>query len=349
MSLSCGFVGLPNVGKSTIFNSLLKKSLAAAANYPFCTIEPNVGKVPIDDERLNVLSAITKSQKIVPALLTCVDIAGLVKGANKGEGLGNQFLANIRSCDLVVHVLRCFEDKSVIHVEDSVNPLRDFDIINYELQCSDLTLLESVCASNKNSAEVKKMAQEAMDYLYEHGALRNKMWNDKFDALFKLYGFITYKPMLVLGNVATNDDLKIFDSIKHFEPIAVYASIEILLQDVTDNEERMSVLRDFEIEDTGMSAFIRVAYDKLNLMSYFTSGKEETRAWTVHKGDTLQKAAGVIHSDFEKHFISADVVKYSDFVECNGWSLAKEKGLVKTCSKDTLVNDGDVCLFKSYK
>lgn len=349
MSLSCGFVGLPNVGKSTIFNALLKKSLAAAANYPFCTIEPNIGKVPIDDFRLDVLASISNSNKIIPALLTCVDIAGLVKGANKGEGLGNQFLANIRECDLIVHVLRCFEDKSILHVEDSVNPLRDFDIINYELQCCDLMRLEAVINSNKNSSELKTMAKEALDYLYQNNALRNKSWNEKFDVFFKTYGFITYKPMLVLANIASNDDLKIVESISFLNPIVVYASIEILLQEVEDQNERLDILKDFEIEETGISNFIQKAYDKLNLMSYFTTGKEETRAWTVHKWDTLQKAAGIIHSDFEKHFISADVVRYNDFVECNGWGLAKEKGLVKTCSKDTLVHDGDICLFKSYK
>lgn len=349
MSLTCGFVGLPNVGKSTVFNALLKKSLAAAANYPFCTIEPNIGKVPIEDDRLVKLSKISNSNKIIQALLTCVDIAGLVKGANKGEGLGSQFLANIRDCDLIIQVLRCFEDKSIMHVETTIDPLRDYKIINYELQYSDLSRLDGVLESKKTDISTKNMAKVALDYLYDNGALRNKVWDMNFHAFFKLYGFITYKPMIILSNISTNDDLKIVEKVKDLNSINIYASIEVMLQEVESLEERIEILKDFDIEDTGINKFIFEAYNKLNLMSYFTTGQEETRAWTVHKGDTLQKAAGVIHSDFEKHFISADVVHYSDFIECQGWSNAREQGIIKTCSKDALVNDGDICLFKTYK
>lgn len=347
MGLSCGFVGLPNVGKSTLFNVILKKSVAAAANYPFCTIEPCVGNVPLEDFRLNALSSISNSNKIIHAILTCVDIAGLVKGANKGEGLGNKFLSNIRECDLLIQVLRCFNDKNIIHVENSTNPLRDYDIINFELQCVDLDKLEKILEQKKTDADIKNMAKIAKDYLYANLALRDREWNEDFIRFFKLYGFLTFKPMLVVANISEDLDQQ-YESIKHLNPIKVMVGVESMLQDL-NNEEKIDFLKDIGVESFGLNDLIRAAYDKLGLMSYFTTGKEETRAWTVHKGDTMQQAAGVIHTDFAKHFISADVVKYQDFIECGGWIQAREKGLVKTCAKNSLIEDGDVCLFKSYK
>lgn len=349
MSLSCGFVGLPNVGKSTLFNAILKKSVAVSANYPFCTIEPNVGKVPLEDPRLSILSSISKSSKLINALLTCYDIAGLVKGANKGEGLGNQFLGHIRECDLIIQVLRCFEDKDIIHVENSVDPIRDFDTINLELQCSDLERLEKLLTQKKVDLVLKNQATIAKDFLYSNSALRDKIWDKEFVNFFNLYGFLTFKPMLVVGNVSSASDDKYFDQIQHLDPIKIFAAVEIMVQDIDNLEEREMFLSDLGIKTDGLNSLVRAAYDKLNLMTYFTTGKEETRAWEVHKGDTLQQAAGVIHTDFYTHFISADVVKFNDFVECNGWSGAKEKGCLKTCAKDTLVEDGDVCLFKCYK
>lgn len=349
MSLSCGFVGLPNVGKSTLFNAILKKTIAVSANYPFCTIEPNLGKVPIEDARLGQLSKISGSSKIVNALLTCYDIAGLVKGANKGEGLGNQFLAHIRECDLIIQVLRCFEDKDVIHVENSVDPLRDFETINLELQCSDLDRLEKILEQKKTDINSKNKAAVVRDFLYSNSALRNKIWDIEFLEFFKLYGFLTFKPMLVVANVSSESDEVYCKQIEHLNPIKVFAAVEVMIQDIENEDERALFLDDLGIKAGGLNNLIKQAHTKLNLMTYFTTGREETRAWEVHKGDTIQQAAGVIHTDFYTHFISADVVKFEDFVLNNGWSGAREKGVVKTCAKDALVEDGDVCLFKCYK
>lgn len=349
MSLSCGFVGLPNVGKSTLFNAILKKSVAVAENYPFCTIEPNIGKVPLEDSRLNILSNISKSSKLINALLTCYDIAGLVKGANKGEGLGNQFLGHIRECDLIIQVLRCFEDKDIIHVENSVDPLRDFDTINLELQCSDLERLEKLLIQKKIDLNLKDQATLAKDFLYNNASLRDKVWDKEFIDFFNLYGFLTFKPMLVVGNVSSASDDKYFDQIQHLNPIKIFAAVETMIQDIENLEEREMFLSDLDIKTNGLNLLVREAYNKLGLITYFTTGKEETRAWEVHKGDTLQQAARVIHTDFYTHFISADVVKFNDFVEYNGWIGAKEKGFLKTCSRENLVEDGDICLFKCYK
>lgn len=349
MSLSCGFVGLPNVGKSTLFNAVLKKSVAASANYPFCTIEPNVGKVPVVDHRLDVLHKISNSSKIINALLTCHDIAGLVKGANKGEGLGNQFLGHIRECDLIIQVLRCFGDKDIIHVEDSVDPVRDFETINLELQCSDLERLEKILTQKKLDVDLRNKATVAKDFLYNHAALRDIEWDKGFVEFFNLYGFLTFKPMLVVGNVSSASDDFYFNQIAHLNPIKVFASIETMVQDIESDEERALFLGDLGVKTSGLNDLVKAAYDKLGLISYFTTGKEETRAWTVHKGDTMQDAAGVIHTDFYNHFISADVVKFEDFVQFQGWSGAREKGVVKTSSKETLVEDADICLFKCFK
>ncbi|WP_342262078.1 redox-regulated ATPase YchF [Alphaproteobacteria bacterium endosymbiont of Tiliacea citrago] len=349
MSLSCGFVGLPNVGKSTLFNAILKKTVAASANYPFCTIEPNIGKVPLEDNRLELLSKISHSSKIIHALLTCHDIAGLVKGANKGEGLGNQFLSHIRECDLIIQVLRCFEDKEIIHVENSVDPIRDYDTINLELQCSDLERLEKILYQKKTDINLKNQAEIAKNFLYSNSALRDSQWDKDFVNFFNTYGFLTYKPMLIVGNVSTSSDDEFFNKIKHLNPIKIFAAIEVMLQDIESEEDKKNFLIDLGIQSSGLNELVRAAYNKLGLMNYFTTGKEETRAWEVHKGDTMQDAAGVIHTDFYNHFISADVVKFDDFIKYNGWSEARENGVVKTCAKDSLIEDGDICLFKSYK
>lgn len=349
MSLSCGFVGLPNVGKSTLFNALLRKSLAVSENYPFCTIEPNIGKVPVKDARLEVLSKISDSAKIIYALLSCYDIAGLVKGASKGEGLGNQFLSHIRECDLIIQVLRCFEDKEIIHVENSVNPLRDFDTINLELQCSDLERLEKIIDQKKTDFNLRNKAVVAREYLYNNPALREGEWDTDFVSFFNTYGFLTFKPMLVVANMSSNADNDILQQIAHLKPISIFASLEIMLQDIEGVEEQAAFFADLGIKSGGLDELIQVAYEKLGLITYFTTGQVETRAWTVCRGDTMQQASGVIHTDFAKHFISAEVVKFEDFVTCGGFNGAREKGLVKTCAKDSLIHDGDICLFKSYK
>ncbi len=348
MSLSCGLVGLPNVGKSTLFNAILKKAVAAAANYPFCTIEPNIGNVPVDDPRLAVLADISNTQKIVPALLTCVDIAGLVKGAYKGEGLGNQFLGHIRECDLIIQVLRCFDDPDIIHVEGSVDPLRDYDIISLELQFSDIEKLDKILDQRKVDAKMKELAQVARDHLGSNYFLNTRIWDKEELTFFAQQGLLTHKQMIVVANIQSPSDKKFVEQIAHLNPITVSASFEQMLQEVEDENERMDLLKEFGQESSALNLILQSAYKALGLISFLTTGKIETRAWSVVKGATMQDAAGVIHTDFYKGFICADVVKYADFVNHGGWAGAREKGLVRTCAKNVLVEDGDICLFKSF-
>lgn len=352
MSLSCGLVGLPNVGKSTLFNTILKKAAAAAENYPFCTIEPNVGHVPVDDPRLEELAKISQTEKIVPALLTCTDIAGLVKGAHKGEGLGNQFLGHIRECDLIIHVLRCFEDDDIVHVEGSVDPVRDWDIISMELQFTDIEKLEKLLVSKKIDAKEKTIAQKAKDYLSSNYFLNTAKWATEELDFFKQQSLLTHKKMLVVANIKDQADQKHVDKIAHLNPIKISASFESMLQEIEDEEEQKIMLKELGaeigIEESSLSLIIRRAYQELGLISFLTTGKIETRAWSVEKGATMQDAAGVIHTDFYKGFISAEVVKYNDFVQYKGWQGAREKGLVRTCAKGVLIEDGDICLFKSF-
>lgn len=346
MSLSCGLVGLPNVGKSTLFNAILKKAVAAAENYPFCTIEPNIGKVPVDDPRLAVLAQISKTEKIVPALLTCVDIAGLVQGAYKGEGLGNQFLGHIRECDLIIQVLRCFEDENVIHVAGSVNPLRDYDIISLELQFADIDKLEKMLENRKIDEKSKQLAMRAKDHLSSNYFLNTKSWQPDELLFFTQHGLLTHKKMLVVANINNISDQKYVDMVAHLNPIKVSANLEVMMQDI--GNERDELLKEFGLEGSSLSLILQKAYQELGLISFLTTGKIETRAWSVVKGATMQDAAGVIHTDFYKGFIAAEVAKYTDFVAHNGWLGAREKGLVRTCAKNILVEDGDICLFKTY-
>jgi len=348
MSLSCGLVGLPNVGKSTLFNAILKKAVAAAANYPFCTIEPNIGHVPVDDQRLNVLGEISKTEKIVPALLTCVDIAGLVKDAHKGKGLGNQFLGHIRECDLIIQVLRCFDDPDIIHVEGSVDPLRDYDTINLELQFCDIEKLEKILEQRKVDNKMKELAQIARDHLSSNYFLNTKEWGKEELLFFTQQGLLTHKKMLVVANTQNASDDKYVKQISHLNPIKVSASFEQMLQELDNEEERLMMLKEYGQESSALTLILQSAYKELGLISFLTTGKQETRAWSVKKGETMQDAAGVIHTDFYKGFISAEVVKYDDFVNHNGWQGSREKGLVRTCAKNVLVEDGDICLFKSF-
>jgi GTP-binding protein YchF len=349
MSLSCGLVGLPNVGKSTLFNAILKKAKAEAANYPFCTIEPNVGQVAIDDPRLEILSKISETDVIVPAVLDCTDIAGLVKGAYKGEGLGNQFLGHIRECDLIIQVLRCFADEDVMHVEGEIDPVRDYDIINLELQFSDIERLDKFLEQKKNNdPKLKKIAQKAKEYLQSNYFLNTCEWDEEERLFFDKYGMLTHKPMIIVANIQQPSDDIFVQKIAHLNPIKVNASFELMLQEVEDENEKLALLKEAGLEESGLAMILQRAYKDLGLISFFTAGKKEVRAWKVCKGQTMQDAAGVIHTDFYKGFISAEVIKYEDFVSANGWNGAREKGLIKTCSKTTLVEDGDVCLFKTY-
>lgn len=345
-SLSCGLVGLPNVGKSTIFNAILSCCNAVAANFPFCTIEPNVGHAPIRDPRLNILHELSGSEKIVPALLQCVDIAGMIRNAHKGEGLGNQFLGHIRECDLIIHVVRCFEDESIIHVEGNVDPLRDYEIITLELQFSDLEKLEVILSKKNTSDSLRALAERAKKHLSGTYMLGQNWTPDELH-LFSQNGLLTHKPMLVVANMKSANDAHQLEKIKHLNPVPIFAELETFLQSA-DESERAEMMNEFGLKSNSLDDVLREAYRMLNLLTFFTVGKKETRAWKVNNGATMQDAAGVIHSDFYKSFISAEVVKYSDFVAANGWTGSREQGLAKTCAKTALVSDGDICLFKTY-
>jgi GTP-binding protein YchF len=349
MSLACGLVGLPNVGKSTLFNAILKKALAAAENYPFCTREPNVGQVPVPDLRLSKLAEISKSEKIVPALLTCVDIAGLIRGAHKGEGLGNEFLGNIRQVDLIIHVVRCFKGNDIIHVDGSIDPLRDYETICLELQLTDLNKIDNLLSQKKGlDSKIRDLYIEARNILISGGFLSSIKWDEEAIALFETQGLLTQKPMIVIANMETPEDIEYYKKIEHLDPIKVSASLENSLLDLESEEDRKMLLSEYGFFEDGLSSILRTAFEKLSLISFLTTGKQESRAWKVKKGSTMQKAAGKIHTDFEKGFISADVVSYDDFIKANGWVQAKELGLLRTVSKGHIVEDGDICLFKTF-
>jgi ribosome-binding ATPase len=377
MSLSIGIVGLPNVGKSTLFNALVKNAQAEAKNYPFCTIDPNVGIVSVPDGRLNILSDISNSQKIVPAIVSFVDIAGLVAGASKGEGLGNKFLANIRECDAICEVVRLFSDPNVTHVAGKIDPASDISTIQTELSLKDLevvekkisTLEKDVKSGDKNAIKCSEVLKKIRTTLDENKPARDASIDPNDLELIKELGLLTLKPVIYVANVdenqkssfdkaqlalseierakikSQNEKLKIKIGDKEIEPIVLSAITEADLNELTD-EERKEYLETFDLKESGLDILARRAYEVLGLQTYFTSGTQETRAWTIKKGMNAPQAAGVIHTDFERGFIAADVVKYDDFVGANGWAGAKEKGLIKTCGKDYIVQEGDVLLFK---
>ena len=360
MSLKCGIVGLPNVGKSTLFNALTKAGIAAE-NYPFCTIEPNVGVVEVPDMRLNALSEIVKPERIVPAVVEFVDIAGLVAGASKGEGLGNQFLANIRETDAITHVVRCFEDENVIHVAGKVDPLSDIEVINTELALADLATVEksltryAKAAKSGNDKEAVKLAavlEKARAQLDAAKPIRALDLSDEEAALLKPFCLITAKPTMYVANVKDDG----FENNPHLHAVrkyadaekspvvAVCAAIEAEIADLAD-EDKEVFLADMGMDEPGLNRVIRAGFKLLGLQTYFTAGVKEVRAWTIHIGDTAPQAAGVIHTDFERGFIRAQTISFDDFVAYKGEQGAKEAGKMRAEGKEYVVHDGDVMNF----
>jgi ribosome-binding ATPase len=360
MSLKCGIVGLPNVGKSTLFNALTKAGIAAE-NYPFCTIEPNVGVVEVPDARLEALSEIVKPERVVPAVVEFVDIAGLVAGASKGEGLGNQFLANIRETDAITHVVRCFEDENVIHVAGKVDPLSDIEVINTELALADLATVEksltryAKAAKSGNDKEAVKLAavlEKARAQLDAAKPIRALDLSDEEAALLKPFCLITAKPTMYVANVKDDgfENNPHLDAVrKHAEAekspvVAVCAAIEAEIADLAD-EDKEVFLADMGMDEPGLNRVIRAGFKLLGLQTYFTAGVKEVRAWTIHIGDTAPQAAGVIHTDFERGFIRAQTISFDDYVAYKGEQGAKEAGKMRAEGKEYVVHDGDVMNF----
>ena len=362
--MKLGIVGLPNVGKSTLFNSLTKAG-AESANYPFCTIDPNVGVVPVPDERLDVLGKMHESKKIVPAVIEFVDIAGLVKGASKGEGLGNQFLSNIREVDAIVHVVRCFEDTNIVHVDGSIDPLRDIETINLELIFSDIEILDRrIAKTSRGANNDKKLAREVemmkrlKTFLEEgHLAKNFELADEDEEAWFTEYNLLTAKPVIYAANVAEEelaDDgegneqvakVREFAKQEKSEVFVICAQIEQEIAELDEDEKKM-FLDVLGLQESGLEKLIRASYRILGLISYLTTGPDESRAWTITKGTKAPQAAGKIHTDFERGFIRAEVVTYENLVANGGMKGAKEKGLVRSEGKEYVVQDGDVVLFR---
>ena len=351
MSLSIGIVGLPNVGKSTLFTALTNKG-GLAANYPFATIEPNVGMVPVPDARLSELAKIDNPAQIVPAMVEFVDIAGLVAGASKGEGLGNQFLANIRECDAICEIVRYFSDADVIHVDGKVDPESDVETIKTELILADLATLEKALVRVEKEAKRDKTKQkkyEAMKKVNEglnegHRARTLDLTDDEIDELYDLH-LLTMKPFIYVANVDEDQLSSDIGKIDGLEPVKISAKVESELIELSI-DERKEYLADLGISESGLERLVKETYHLLGLQSYFTSGEKETRAWTIHIGDTAPKAAGVIHSDFERGFIKAETTSFEDYVEFGGEAGCREKGKLRQEGKDYVVQDGDVITFK---
>lgn len=361
MGFRCGIVGLPNVGKSTLFNALTKTAAAQAANYPFCTIEPNVGKVAVPDNRLDNLAKAANSVKIIPNQLEFVDIAGLVRGASQGEGLGNQFLSHIREVDVIVHVLRCFDDGNITHVEGAVDPIRDAEIIEMELILADMqslqkripTLEKQMRGSDKDAKEQHSLLTRILPLLEEGRPARDFTPKDEEMRSYKMLQLITTKPVMYVCNVAEDDIAGGNEYVTKVQQMAgdapcavISASIEAEIAALESEEEQREFLQSIGLEETGLSAIIRAGYSLLDLSTFFTIGPKEAHAWTVKNGSLAPQAAGVIHSDFERGFICAETVSYEDYLACGSEAAAKEQGKMQLNGKDYEVRDGDVFHFR---
>lgn len=363
MALKCGIVGLPNVGKSTLFNCLTNAK-AQAANFPFCTIEPNIGVITVPDERLTKLAELVKPEKIVPTTVEIVDIAGLVKGASKGEGLGNQFLANIRETNAILHVLRCFDDPNVVHVDGAVNPVRDKEIIDTELQLKDYeTVTKSIQRVEKQAKtggdkEAKKrfeILSNIKEHLEKGLSVRSAPISEDDRSLISDLNLLTEKPVLYVCNV---DEASVKTGNKHVEAVKeavknenaqvliITGAMEAEIAALDSYEERQMFLQDLGLDEPGVNKLIKAAYQLLNLQTYFTAGQKEVRAWTIQKGWTAPQAAGVIHSDFEKGFIRAEVISYDDFIKYGSEASCRDNGKLRIEGKDYIVQDGDIMHFR---
>ena len=361
MALQCGIVGLPNVGKSTLFNALTKKGIEAA-NYPFCTIEPNVGIVEVPDQRLDILSSIVEPQKILAAMVEFVDIAGLVAGASKGEGLGNQFLANIRETDAIIHVVRCFDDNNVTHVSGKVDPISDLETINTELALADLATvgktiqrdIKKAKSGDKHAQKLVALLERVRGFLNEAKPIRHMALDTEEEELLKPLCLLSGKPVMYVANITEGGYREGGDHLRRLQDLGIQENVPVITLCATmeseitdlDGEDKILFLKDMGLEEPGLDRLIRAAYRLLGLHTYFTAGVKEVRAWTTRIGSTAPQAAGIIHSDFERGFIRAEIINYDDFVHHKGEKGCKEAGKMRLEGKDYIVQDGDIIHFR---